>query len=334
MDRSEMRLDPLTGSWTLFASGRAFPPDFNRREESAGASPFAPGNERFVSHVLHTAGPAESGWQVRVIANRTPILRIEGDATPRADGFYDRLDAVGAHEVVVEDPGGRGLEELPRPAIEQVISAWKLRMVDLLRDPRMRSFVILRNIGRPAGARLSHPVSQLVAMALVHPVLRRKLETSRAFFEAKKRSIFADILGEEVRAGSRLVYENNGFAVFCPYASRVPFELAIYPKRQCPDFHGLSDQEISQFADVLQTSLRKLNLALDQPAYHFTLLTAPARTPRRDHWNTLELDFRWHVEIVPRLHYSTGFGFATGCHVNGVWPETAAATLRSTEVAA
>ncbi|MEP6673403.1 MAG: galactose-1-phosphate uridylyltransferase, partial [Chthoniobacter sp.] len=132
--------------------------------------------------------------------------------------------------------------------------------------------------------------------------------------------------------GTRLVYENNGFTVFCPYASRAPFELAIYPKRQCPDFHGLTEQETNQLADVLKNALRKLNRALDHPPYNLMLFTAPTRSARGDHWTTLERDFRWHIEILPRLYFRGGVELATGCWLNSVWPEVAAAHLRSIEL--
>jgi UDPglucose--hexose-1-phosphate uridylyltransferase len=205
-------------------------------------------------------------------------------------------------------------------------------MLDLMRDPRMRSFSIVKNVGRSAGARVSHSVSQLVAMAVISPLLKRKLEISRAFYMLKKRSIFEDILQEEVRTGTRLVYENNGFSVFCPYAARAPFELALYPKRQAADFHGITDQETAQLADALRTAILKLTRALDHPPYNLMLFTAPTRTARRDHWGTLELDFRWHIEILPRLHHLGGVELGTGCWVNSVWPETAADYLRGVEV--
>jgi UDPglucose--hexose-1-phosphate uridylyltransferase len=331
MDKTEMRLDPLTGAWTLFSEARAMPPAFRSAAQEAREQermdPFLAGRERFAPQALHTV--EEGGqWKVRVVPNRAPVLRVEGDATRHADGFYDRMDGVGAHEVIVEAPGSEALEELPLPGVERVITAWKLRMLDLMRDQRMRSFTVVKNVGRDAGALVPHAVSQLVAMAIVPPLLKHKLRTARAFFEAKKRSIFEDILREEVRVGSRLVYENNGFAVFCPYASRAPFEMAIYPKRQVPDFHGLSDQELAQCADAIRTALRKLSAALKQPPYNLMLFTAPARTPRHDHWTTIEADFRWHIEILPRLQHLGGFELATGCRVNSIWPETAADHLR------
>ena len=333
MDKTEMRLDPLTEAWTIFSESRATPPAFGSvRAESAGGSPFAAGQERFTPHTLHTAADESGAWQVRVVPNRAPILRVEGDATRHSDGFYDRMDGVGAHEVIVEHPGDAALEELALSELEKVILAWKWRMLDLMHDRRMRAFTIVKNVGAGAGASVSHSVSQLVAMAVVPPVLRRKLGIARAFYAAKKRSIFEDILAEEVRAATRLVYENSGFAVFCPYAARAPFEIAIYPKRQCPDFHGVSDQEVAQLADALKIALLKLNRALDHPPYNLILTTAPTRTERHDEWTTIERDFRWHIEILPRLQHRDGIELGTGCWVNSVWPETAAHYLRTLEI--
>jgi len=326
-----MRLDPLTQAWTIFSAARPIPPAFGSvQDEPARQSPFVAGAESLAGHALLATPP--SGWHVRVVPNRAPLLRVEGDSNRRADGFYDHMDGVGAHEVIIEDSGDKPFEDLPLNQIEQIISAWKTRMLDLMKDSRMRSFTIVKDVGIPAGSRVRHSVSQLLAMATISPLLARKLETARAFYETRKRSIFEDILHEEIRSGTRLVYENNGFSVFCPYASRAPFELAVYPKRQCPDFHGLSAQETSQLADVLQTALRKLNRALDHPPYNLMLFTAPTRSSRGDHWTTLERDFRWHIEILPRQFFRNGVEMATGCWVNSVWPEVAAAHLRSIEV--
>jgi UDPglucose--hexose-1-phosphate uridylyltransferase len=331
MDKTEMRLDPLTQAWTVFSASRPIPPAFGSvRSEAPRESPFTAGSERFAPQALHASPGPE--WQVRVVPNRAPILRVEGDAARHSDGFYDRMDGVGAHEVVIEDPGDAAFEDLPLGQIEQIITAWKVRMLDLMRDPRMRSFTIVKNVGAAAGERVPHSVSQLLAMAVVSPLLLRKLQTARAFYEARKRSIFEDILSEEVRTGTRLVYENNGFTVFCPYASRAPFELVVYPKRQCPDFHGLTTQETAQLADVLKIALGKLNRALDHAPYNLMLFTAPTRTGRADHWTTIERDFRWHIEILPRLYFRSGVELATGCWLNSVWPEVAAAHLRTVEL--
>jgi UDPglucose--hexose-1-phosphate uridylyltransferase len=337
MHKNEMRLDPLTDEWTLFSEARAHQPAaasvLEEYAAQTAANPFLAGLEPHTPQVLHqTDGPA-GGWRVRVVPNRAPVLRVEGDHTRHGDGFYDHMDGVGAHEVIIETPDSRALETLELTQVEEVVMAWKFRMLDLRRDVRLRSFSVVKSVGRGAGALVPHAVSQLVALAVLPARLKRKLDAARAFYEQKKRSIFEDILGEEVRTGTRIVYENHGFCVFCPYASRTPFELAVFPKRQSADFHAIQEGEVVQFADALRVALRKLNGALDHPPYQLALTTAPTRTPRQDHWGSIDRDFRWHVELLPRLYPASPLELATGSWVNGVWPEVAADYLRNIHAA-
>jgi UDPglucose--hexose-1-phosphate uridylyltransferase len=335
MNGNEMRLDPLRQTWTVFCPARAMKPRPGSRMPRGPlrkVSPFAPGNEHLTPNSLLTTSDPEGRWRVRVFPNRVPVFGVEGDTAWYPEGFYDRTDGVGAHEIVVESPDDRPLEKLPLPSITDVLSAWRTRMGDLTRDGRLRAFHVVKTVGALAGAQYAHAISQVIAAALVPVALKQKLGVARDFYQRKKRSIFEEILREEVRAGKRLVYENTGFAVFCPYASRSPFEMAIYPKRQLPDFHRASDEEMAQLADGLRSALLKLAGALDAPSYTLTLFTAPGRTGRRDHWQTIESDFRWHIEIVPRVFAVDGFEQATGWHINPVLPETAADYLRSLEV--
>ena len=329
MDKTELRLDPLTRDWTIFNEARALPPTASGvREAALAESPFRAGLERFAAHTLHHA-PGQSGWQVRVVPNRLPVLRVEGDAQAKKDGIYEHMDAVGAHELVIEDPGDRAFEDMQPADIEHVLRAWAVRIEDLTRDMRMRSFSIVKNVGLAAGQTVAHSVSQIVAMAVVPAVLRRKMRNARNHFTVEGRSIFEDIIEQERRTSLRVVHEDADFLVFCPYASRVPFEVAVWPRRQNAHYHRITAGETASLARTLRTTLRKLNRATDRAAYHFALTTAPACPPDADEVKTLGEDFRWHIAILPVLRPVDAFQMATGCHVNGVWPEVAADHLRS-----
>jgi UDPglucose--hexose-1-phosphate uridylyltransferase len=331
MNESEMRLDPLRHTWTIFSTARMVAPTALSRKKVDGESPFVPGREHLVGRAIYS-NPPDENWEVRVVPNRAPAVHVEGEPRCRADGFYDRMTALGAHEVIIESRSGKDLDELSLSGVSRVVTAWRWRMNDLLRDHRLRSFLISMDAGDRAGGQTACAVSQLIAMSVVPAVLRQKLESARDHYERKRRSIFEDILEEEIRVGKRLVYENNGFSVICPYASRRPFELLFLPKRQNPDFHRISDEEVAQLSDALHIVLAKLNLALDFPPYNLMVYTAPTRTGRRDHWNTIEDDFRWHIELMPRQFFSGGFEIASGCYLNTVWPETCADFLRKVDL--
>jgi len=329
MDKTELRLDPLTRDWTIFNDSRALPPvNKSVRDEVLSESPFRAGLEHLAAHGLHHSA-GESGWQVRVVPNRLPVLRVEGDNRLQADGLYEHLEAVGANEIVIEDPGSRSLEDLPPGAIAQVVRAWAVRIEDLMRDVRLRAFTVVKSTGRAAGQTVAHSLSQIIAMAVVPPALRRKLRHAHEHFSLRKRSLFADIIAQERRTASRVVHENADFFVFCPYAACAPFELAIWPKREGPDFHRITHDETVSLAGALGLALRKLNRAINYPPYHLTLTTAPSRAISAEDWETLDEDFRWHITITPVLHPPDALPAATGCHVNGIWPEVAADYLRS-----
>ncbi len=226
---TEMRLDPLRQTWTVFSKSRVVKPGFPRTALPESPSPFAAGNERFAPQALYTA--SEGGdWQARVVPSRTPVLRVEGEATIGASGFYDRMDGVGAHEVIIETPGSDALEELGLPAIREVIVAWKSRMLDLTRDERMRAFFIVKNAGEEAGATLRHSISQLIAMAVVPFSLRQKLVVTREFYKRKKRSIFEDILREEVRHGAAPRLRKQWVRGVLPLCFARPFRTGDLPE--------------------------------------------------------------------------------------------------------
>ena len=48
----------------------------------------------------HSGGNGE--WTLRVVPNKFPALRIEGDLGKAGEGIYDRMNGIGAHEVVIE----------------------------------------------------------------------------------------------------------------------------------------------------------------------------------------------------------------------------------------
>jgi UDPglucose--hexose-1-phosphate uridylyltransferase len=328
MDKTEFRCDPLSQAWTIFNESRAVPPQAGSTlDETYAPSPFRAGLERYAPHTLHHENGAY-GWQVRVVPNRLPILRVEGDHQTNGERFYRHLDGVGAHEIVIEDPGERSFEDLPPPEMTKVLQAWRSRIEDLMRDGRMRAFTVVKEVGRAAGQTISHSLSQVFALAIIPPVLKHKLDRAHTYYEARGASIFAELIEEEQRRAVRVVYENADYLVFCPYASQAPFEIAIWPKRQTARYEHANHDDLVALADALREAIVRLKLALNAPPYQLMLTTAPSRHQPLHEWPDIEECFRWHIAIVPRLRPVSGFETSTGCHVNGVWPEVAADYLR------
>lgn len=333
----ELRKDPITDRWVIIATERGkrpmdFPP--TPPDPEGSGCPFCPGQESktppeifaFRDPHSHANGP---GWQVRVIPNKFPALRIEGDLDKEGEGIFDKMNGIGAHEVIVETPEhNTPLDQLSNEHIAKVFEAYKLRMQDLLRDTRFRYILIFKNHGRSAGASLSHSHAQLIATPVTPKRVKEELEGAKSYFDYKDRSVFDDILRQELKAGERLVYENAGFVSYCPFASRFPFELCIQPRKSSPDFHTITPNEMIALADCIKVTLTKLAKALNRPQYNFILHTAPVRYPRRGYWDTIDQDFCWHIEIMPRLTQVAGFEWGSGFYINPTIPEEAAKYLR------
>jgi UDPglucose--hexose-1-phosphate uridylyltransferase len=339
MTYPEFRRDPLHNVWVVFAPERQRrPQDFATAVLQTGMlDPFAEGNERLTPPEVHAfreekTKPNEPGWRVRVVPNRYPAVRIEGPCEASPEGLYDRLSGIGAHEVIIETPDGTcALEDLPVAAVTEVLASYRERILDLDKDQRFQHIYIFKNVGASAGASLVHAHSQLVALPLVPPFVEGKLIRAREHYAAKQRSLFSDILHAERADGSRLVADNDGYYLFCPFASRFPFELAIFPKRHHPDYASCNPDELHDLAEVLRFALQQLNLVLENPGYNLLLHTAPLQRPGTQRFASARHDYSWHLEIVPRFNALAGFEVGLGSYINTVYPEEAARFLRGEE---
>jgi UDPglucose--hexose-1-phosphate uridylyltransferase len=329
----ELRKDPIIGRWVIIATERARrPQDFPvEHDEAAGAAtcPFCPGAEDKTPRELlaYRAGhtPANTpGWSVRVVPNRYPALMIEGALDKKGVGLYDKMNGIGAHEVIIETPEhDRGLADLSAAELEAVLRAWRERMVDLARDQRFRYLLVFKNHGRAAGATLAHSHSQLIALPVVPRTVKNEIDGARAHYEHRDRCVFCDIVGQELDDGARVVYENDRFLSFCPFAPRFPFECCILPKRHASAYELMDRPDYAGLADALRATLRKLDGALDHPPYNLMLHSAPVGGTDRDLPH-----FHWHVELIPKLGSVAGFEWGSGFYINPVAPESAAEFLR------
>lgn len=340
---SELRWDPLKLHWVIIATDRGRRPRDFQVEPDTGevtSCPFCYGNEDKTPpeiFAIRPSGPPNSAnWRVRVIPNKYPALRVEGELKNRAYGLYDVMNGIGAHEVIVETPDHeRGLADLSPAEITDVLRAYRSRYLDLRRDMRFRYMVLFKNHGSRAGATLAHSHSQLIAVPLTPPIAATELKICREFYAAKERCIFCDLIGFELANGDRVVREFPNYVILTPYASCFPFELRLYPKRHSHDFAMMNDDQLGELAVAMKEMLVRLKAVLKDPPYNFILHTAPPlqqRLGKPDYWGSIEYDYHWHIELVPRLTQIAGFEWGTGFYINPTSPEDAAAFLREAEI--
>ena len=340
----ELRFDPIRNRWVIISTERARRPsdymhDINSKPDEIAltACPFCEGSEsktppEVFAIRINGSKPDSPGWRVRVVPNKFPALRIEDYANRYATGIFDVVSGAGAHEVIIETPNHNdGLADIDPDNIRDVLIAFRERIKDLFSDPRLRYVLIFKNHKVLAGASLSHTHSQLIATPMVPPIVKQELTASREHYRAKERCLICDLIKQELDLRSRIVYETEGFIIWTPFASSFPFETWILPKSHLHNYAALSDKELLDLAFVLKLNLISIKNLLNDSPYNFVIHTSPSRFLRPghpEHWDSIEYDYHWHVEIIPRLTTVAGFEWGAGLFINPTPPEIAAEYLK------
>jgi UDPglucose--hexose-1-phosphate uridylyltransferase len=290
--------------------------------------PFCPGHEAMtppevLSYRQNGGAPNTPGWEVRVVPNKFPALQVEGTLDREGEGMFDRMNGIGAHEVIIETPDhDRGLAAMSEAEIERVLWAFRERMLDLKQDHRLRYILVFKNQGAEAGATLEHPHSQLIALPIVPDFVREEIEGARRHFEVKERCVFCDIIHQDLGDGRRVIQENADVIALAPYAPRFAFETWLLPKRHGARFEEAARHEYESLARLLKAVLQRLDRALETPPYNLVVHTSPFSENVPD-------QYHWHVEIMPKLTRVAGFEWGTGFYINPTSPEEAARVLRA-----
>jgi UDPglucose--hexose-1-phosphate uridylyltransferase len=330
----ELRKDPIIGRWVIISTERGKrPTDFASvpPAKSSNFCPFCVGNETktppevFAFRAPGTM-PNTPGWRVRVVSNKFPALQIEGELNRQGEGIYDKMNGIGAHEVIIETPDhDKTLSDLPEETVAEVLFTWKERILDLKKDERFKYIVVFKNHGEAAGASLEHSHTQLVAMPIIPKRVVEEIEGSRKYYDFKERCIYCDIVSQELADEERVVTSNESFLAIEPFAARFPFETWILPKTHKPAFQDIEKNEVHHLARILKEILMKINAALNSPPYNFILHTLPLQGNNRS-W------YHWHLEIMPKLTKVAGFEWGSGFYINPTAPEEAARYLREIQV--
>ncbi|MEM3031227.1 MAG: galactose-1-phosphate uridylyltransferase [Candidatus Micrarchaeia archaeon] len=327
-EENELRWDPLLKRGVIIAKNRAKrPTDFIQKKAVAeeGVCFFCPGNEhltppeiarveasppyRFLPAPPDVASgrtPAtKGGWLLRVFPNKFNATSLDFPA------------AYGTHEIIVETPDHAStMSELPAEHIARVIDVYCERTNALRENKKIRYVSIFKNEGREAGASLRHTHTQLISQDVVPPAVDEEISANKAFAEKHGSCYFCAARRLEA---DRIVFEDEHFFAFCPFASRFHFETWFVAKRHAGQLTDLTDEERFSLARALKTILSRLDAMLNRPPYNFHLHTAPlAGGP----------SYHFHLELTPRLAVWAGYEFCTGLYINSLPPEEAARALR------
>ena len=186
-----------------------------------------------------------------------------------------------------------------------------------------------KNHGVAAGAStIGHLHSQVIATPVTPKRVRRQLVGTKTYFDYRGRCVYCDILKQELALGQRIILDSKNFVAWSPFAARFPFEVWVIPKKHSPDYETIDAEAIDDLGGLMKLLMGKLRAALSDPPYNYLLHTGPNRFPRRGYWTTIDEDFHWHFEIMPRVTGLGGFEWGSGFYINLASPEEVASYLR------
>ncbi|MDD2772269.1 MAG: galactose-1-phosphate uridylyltransferase [Elusimicrobiales bacterium] len=326
----ELRRDPIFGRWVIIASERRGRPTDMKAEtlpaDDKSKCPFCAGRESQTPPEVMAYHPPgreadKPGWWLRVIPNKYPALDPAGKLKRRGVGMYDSMDGVGAHEVIIESPEHvRHIADMDDKRAEDIFWAYRDRMAAAKKDARLQYALIFKNYGRAAGATLSHPHSQLIALPMVPIRVKQEMDGAQSYYGYKERCVFCDVIHEEQRFAERIVGEDEHFIAIEPYASRSQFETWVLPKNHAGHFEKITEAEVKSLARLMKSVMGKLKRVLGDPPFNWMLHTTPLHEPETP-------SYHWHIEIMPKMAQVAGFEWGSGCYINPTPPELAAKLL-------
>lgn len=323
---SEVRIDPLSGHKAIVATERAARPGallaFGAPERiDPDGDPFAEGHEDRTPPellALRDGGPADGpGWTVRVVPNRFPAVEADSpDPAPSATpDLFASSAASGAHEVIVSSPSPAvSLSDLPREQVVAAVGVWRERMRAHASAAALHLFV---NERLEAGASLPHTHAQLLALDFVPADLARERERFGAHaVRTMGGNLLGDLVQEEVKLDERVVAVDDEAVLLAPYASRLPYQLMVAPRRPRDRFQDDGPLGAAMLHDALCRLARRFGAP---PPLNLWVRTAPRGAEH----------FAWRIEIVPRLAQLAGVELGLGVAVNPVSPEAVAEELQA-----
>lgn len=335
-----IRQDTLAGHWVIISEGRASRPmgvQAPRMEKQKGwLCPFCEGNESTTPEEVEALRPENSaentpGWDIRVVPNRFEALSPKAISTTSNRGVLEEMGGFGHHEVIVETPvHDAEISDYTDSKLTRVLRTYQSRIRAQFEDKRIAYVQLFRNEGYMAGASLEHPHAQVLALPFVPPHTRTIVERSLQHTQGKRGCLTCALIEQELKEDDRVILDEDGFRVLTPFASRVPGEIALFPRKHLHRFEDAPEKEIEGLARVLRKSIWALKKTFDTPPFNLLIITSPAAVKGEFSDRQLKDGFHWHVQLIPRTTRFAGLEWGTGVSLNPLPPESAARLLRQT----
>lgn len=335
----ELRRDPIIGRWVIIATERAKrPTDFKCSIESPQLKGchFCEGREgqippEIVAIRKEGTKPNEPGWEARIVPDVSGFLDSKGDLDRHGKGLYDLMNGIGTHEILIMCPEHTAnLHSIDDGRVAKSVELLTERIKQIRDDKRLKYVLVFANHGRAAGgSNLGHLHLQLIATPVTPKRVKEELIGARRYYDYKDRCVICDMIKQEIKDDLRVICKVDGFIAVMPFCSRFPFEIWILPLDHMCDFDQINHSHMVNLGKIYKEIFTRMNKVLGNFPFNAILHTAPfRRRQKRGYWSTIEDDYHWHIEIMPRLTQVAGFEWGSGFYINPMAPEDACKALK------
>ncbi len=316
------RWHPLRGEWVAYAAyrqDRTFlpPPEYN---------PLRPCTD--------PANPTElpiGDYDIAVFDNLFPTLSLEAHDPPQLE--IQTSAGTGHCEVIVfTQDASTSLGQLPLDHIALLIEVWGDRTRMLADTGKIHYVLPFENRGVEVGVTLHHPHGQIYAYPFVPPIPARMNRMEADYHQQHGRAMLQDLIAEEMRTKSRILYQGPHAIAFLPAWARYPYEVWVAPIQAKSYLFELTDAERADLATALKTVLLKYD-GLWQRSFPYIMAWYQAPTDGRAH-----PEAHVHAELYPpyrtkeKLKYLAGTEIAAGMFASDALPEEKARELQAVPV--
>ncbi|MFK7860403.1 MAG: galactose-1-phosphate uridylyltransferase [Granulosicoccus sp.] len=230
------------------------------------------------------------------------------------------------------------LASLSADEMQQVAMLWRSEYAKLSAQDGIANVLIFENKGKETGVSNLHPHGQIYATAFVTDTATR-MRNAQSVYASRHdgKSLMQDLLSRSHTQEHLLVDTGRHFSVMVPFAARFAFETWIVPHRHVSSLAQMSDEEISDLAQLYQRQARRYDVLFKRSAPNITLIhNSPCDTNGVDadknaNW-CFHLAFQPPLRDPEKMKFLAGFESGSNNIVNPVQPEVAAEQLRQIDV--
>lgn len=281
---AELRYNQLLGDYVMIASHRQ-----SRPQMPKDYCPFCPGS-----------GKVPDDYDVFAYDNDFPALLPKPPTPDDVDNgsLFNTSPSFGKCEVILYSKDhNKTLPDLSVEHITKLVDLLQTRIKEISKDKHIKYIMPFENKGEVVGVTIPHPHGQIYGYSWIPQRIKQKIEMMNRYYEKSGNCLLCEMLKEEIEDGRRIIFENNSFVCFLPFASEYPYGVMLLPKKHNACMLSFNEDVKKDFADALKKTTMMFDKLFDtQFPYMMCLYNEPVNS---------EEDFsnKWHfhVEFFPPM---------------------------------